>query len=149
MHSWARDAPLAAVRAVARIRDADVRAGGHAAIASAWGEADPERALRWAASLPDSDARRQLAAQVLQRWVRFDAKGATAHVRRIRKAEERDAMTFTLIVTLMHEDPALSEELYTKLTGAEVRQTAAAALYGYWRDRDPGRADRYRALAGV
>ena len=149
VHPWARDAPLAAVRAVARIRDADARAGGHAAIASAWGEGDPDRALRWVTGLPDPDARRQLAAQVLQRWARFDAKGATSHVRKMRNARERDHMTLTLITTLLYDDPALSEELYAKLTDAQARQRAAAALYGYWQDRDPGRADRYRALAGV
>ena len=149
VHSWAREAPLAAVRAVARIRDTDVRAGGHAAIASAWGEADPDRALRWVTSLSDPNARRQLAAQVLRLWVRFDAKAATARVRKMRNANERDEMMLTLITTLLYEDPALSEELYLKLTDAQVRQRAAAALYRYWRDRDPGRADRYRALAGV
>ena len=149
VHPWARDVPQSAVRAVERIRDADVRAGGQTAIASAWAEADPDRALRWAASLTDPDTRTRLSTQVLQRWVRFDAKGATAHVRTIRNAEERDAMTFTLVTGLMHEDPDLSEELYAKLTGTEIRQTAAVALYWFWRDRDPERANRYRAPAGA
>ena len=66
-----------------------------------------------------------------------------------RNAKERDHMTLTLVITLLYEDPALSEELYAKLTDAEVRQNAAAVLYRYWQDRDPERADRYRAPAGV
>ncbi|MCY4014100.1 MAG: hypothetical protein OXG82_15460 [Gammaproteobacteria bacterium] len=142
--AWARDAPREAARAVARIRADDIRTSGQDAVASAWGEADPDQALRWVAGLPDAEQRERLSTHVLTRWTQFDAKGAVAHVRRMRNVDERDAMALTLIMTLLHLDTDLAEELYGTLTHPELRENAAARLYRYWQDRDPGRARRCR-----
>ena len=150
VNAWARDAPQTAARAVARIRNDQVRAVGREALASTWGETDPNRALRWVAGLADAAAREDLTSRVLRRWVNYDADGAATHVRRIRDAGQRDAMTLTLIQSaiLPYNDPDLAEELYEAITDPEVRRRAAAMLLGIFQERNPERAERYRTAAG-
>ena len=146
---WVRDAPAVAARAVERIRDPHVRADGLVAVGSAWGETDPTRALGWSAGIPDLGTRLAVRAQVLASWARFDAKGATDNVARVRDAWERDTLALALITTLMHDHPGVSEGLYADLTDDGIRRQAAEHLYWYWQDRDPNRAERYRAVAGA
>ena len=54
------------------------------------------------------------------------------------------SVAVALIMSLVHQDTALAEELYEILTHPELREGAAARLYRYWQDRDPDRARRYR-----
>lgn len=151
VNAWARDAPQTAARAVARIRNDQVRAVGREALASTWGETDPNRALRWVAGLADAAARTDLTTRVLRLWVNYDADAAATHVRRMRDAGQRDAMTLTLIQsgTLPYNDPDLAEELYDAIADPEVRRRAAAMLWGIFKERNPERAERYRTAAGV
>lgn len=147
--SWARDAPQAASRAVARIRDDQVRAAGRQALASVWGETDPNRALRWVAGLSDADARRNLATRVLRTWIGYDPQAAVAHIRRMRDDRQRDATAATLIQgNLTYNAPSLAEELYESIADPEARQRAATMLYAFFRNRDPERAERYRFAGG-
>ena len=146
VRSWARDAPQAASRAVARIREAEVRALGREALASTWGETDPSRALRWVAGLADADTRTDLATRVLQRWASYDAEAAVTHVRRMRDDHQRDAMAVALTQggMLAYNDPPLAEELYESIADPEARRSAATMLYAIFQNRDPERAERYR-----
>ncbi len=146
VHSWARDAPLAASRAVARIRDDQVRTAGREALAYTWGETDPSRALRWVAGLSDADTRSDLATRVLRRWVSYDAEAAVTHIRRMRDDHQRDAMAVALIQggMLAYNDPPLAEELYDGIADPEARRSAATILYALFQSRDPERAERYR-----
>ena len=100
--------------------------------------------------MSDADTRTELTTRVLRRWVNFDAEAAAAHVRRVRDAGQRDAMALTLILTssLAYNDPALAEDLYETITDPDVRRDAASMLFSTFEDRDPERAERYRAPAG-
>jgi len=150
VRAWARDAPQAASRAVGRIRDDQVRAVGQEALASTWAETDPSRALRWVASVSYAARRTELTTRVLQRWVNYDAEAAASHVRRVRDARQRDAMALTLIrsASLAYSDPDAAEELYDAIDDPEARREAAMMLFALFEDRDPERAERYRAPAG-
>ena len=131
------------------IRDR-VRAVGQEALASTWAETDPSRALRWVASVSDAARRTELTTRVLQRWVNDDAEAATSHVRRVRDARQRDAMALALIrsASLAYSDPDAAEELYEAISDPERRREAASMLFSIFSDRDPERAERYRASAG-
>ena len=147
--AWARDAPQAASRAVARIRDDQIRASGQNALASTWGDADPNRALRWAVGLADADRRSELTSRVLRRWANYDAQAAATYVRRVRDAGRRDAMALTLIESqLPYNEPDVAEELYGYIRDPEVQRKAATMLRALFQNRYPERVERYRAAAG-
>lgn len=149
VRAWARDAPQAASRAVGRIRDNEVRAVGQEALASTWAETDPNRALRWVASVSDAARRTELTTRVLQRWVNYDAEAAASHVRRVRDSRLRDTMALTLISSaLAYSEPDVAEAMYEAISDPEVRRQAASLLLAIFEDRDPERAERYRAPAG-
>ena len=101
------------------------------------------------AGLSDADTRRNLTTGVLRRWISYDAEAAVAHIRRIRNDRQRDDIAATLIQgNLTYNAPSLAEELYEHIADPEARQRAASMLYAFFRDRDPERAERYRADAG-
>ena len=140
---------LGVFRGVERIRDDQVRADGRQALASTWGETDPNRALRWLAGLSDVETRTKLATLVLRVWISYDPPAAVAHIRRMRNDRQRDATAAPVIQgNLTYNDPSLAEELYENIADPEARQRAASMLYAFFRDRDPERAERYRADAG-
>lgn len=150
VRAWAREAPQAASRAVGRILNDQVRAVGQEALASTWAETDPSRALRWVASVSDAATRTELTARVLHRWGDDDAEAVARHVRRVRDAGERDAMALTLIrsASLAYSEPDVAEELYEAISDPEARREAATMLFAIFEDREPERAERYRATAG-
>jgi hypothetical protein len=144
----AQDDPERAASLVSQLDEGPERERAISNIAQAWAQWDPRAALAWATKQPASDTTSNVYRGIFQQWGAIETDAALSQLNFIMDTDARNGAILGILDGAQLE-PALTEQLFQRMEGAEARRLAAGRVYYHLRDKNPQRAERYRIEAGI